>query len=209
MQNRGTMNIWVDADACPKAIKAVICKAAERKKIPTLFVANHFVSVPPSKVIKSLQVAQGFDVADNTIVERMQKDDLVITGDIPLAAEVIANQGIALNPRGTLYDQDNIKDALRRRASAEHRRDLGHASGGPPALDKKVVQQFANGLDRILAKVQATPDSGTTAHCVQDTPTRTKYALVVEDTDLDGAQLRPRLITFASASTQSPCACRR
>ena len=104
-------------------------------------------------MIKSLQVAQGFDVADNTIVERMQKDDLVITGDIPLAAEVIANQGIALNPRGTLYDQDNIKDALRRRASAEHRRDLGQASGGPPALDKKVVQQFANGLDRILAKV--------------------------------------------------------
>ena len=153
MQNRGTMNIWVDADACPKAIKAVICKAAERKRIPTLFVANHFVSVPPSRVIKSLQVAQGFDVADNTIVERMQKDDLVITGDIPLAAEVIANHGIALNPRGTLYDQDNIKDALRRRASAEHRRDLGQASGGPPALDKKVVQQFANGLDRILAKV--------------------------------------------------------
>ena len=147
------MNIWVDADACPKAIKAVICRAAERKRILTLFVANHFVSVPPSKVIKSLQVAQGFDVADNTIVERMQKDDLVVTGDIPLAAEVIAKQGIALNPRGTLYDKENIKDALRRRASAEHIRDIGQASGGPPALDKKAVQHFANGLDRILAKV--------------------------------------------------------
>jgi len=151
------MNIWVDADACPKAIKTVICKAAERKKISTLFVANHFISVPPSKVIKSLQVPQGFDVADNTIVARVQKGDLVITGDIPLAAEVIAKHGIALNPRGTLYDQENIKDALRRRASAEHRRDLGEASGGPPALDKRVVQQFANGLDRILAKVPTIP----------------------------------------------------
>ena len=151
------MNIWVDADACPKAIKTVICKAAERKKISTLFVANHFISVPPSKVIKSLQVPQGFDVADNTIVARVQKGDLVITSDIPLAAEVIAKHGIALNPRGTLYDQENIKGALRRRANAEHRRDLGEASGGPPALDKKVVQQFANGLDRILAKVPTVP----------------------------------------------------
>ena len=147
------MNIWVDADACPKAIKTVICKAAERKRIPTVFVANHFVSVPPSSVISSVQVPQGFDVADNTIVERMQKHDLVITADIPLAAEVIDKEGIALNPRGTLYDRDNIKEALRRRANAEHRRDLGQASGGPPALDKKVVQKFANGLDRILAKI--------------------------------------------------------
>tara|TARA_B100000524_G_scaffold38737_1_gene18825 strand:+ start:275 stop:544 length:270 start_codon:yes stop_codon:yes gene_type:complete len=88
------MNIWVDADACPKAIKAVICKAAERKKIPTLFVANHFVSVPPSKVIKSLQVAQGFDVADNTIVERMQKDDLVITGTFPWPQRLLQSKGL-------------------------------------------------------------------------------------------------------------------
>ena len=151
------MNIWVDADACPKAIKTVICKAAERKKISTLFVANHFISVPPSKVIKSLQVPQGFDVADNTIVARVQKGDLVITGDIPLAAEVIAKHGSALTPRGALCDQEHIVGALRRRANAEHRRDLGEASGGPPALDKKVVQQFANGLDRILAKVPTVP----------------------------------------------------
>ena len=147
------MNIWVDADACPRAIKTIICKAAERKRIPTVFVANHFVSVPPSSVISSVQVPQGFDVADNTIVERMQKHDLVITADIPLAAEVIDKEAFALNPRGTLYDRENIKEALRRRANAEHRRDLGQSSGGPPALDKKVVQKFANGLDRILAKI--------------------------------------------------------
>ena len=151
------MNIWVDADACPKAIKTIICKAAERKRIPTVFVANHFVSVPPSTVISSVQVAQGFDVADDTIIARMQKHDLVITADIPLAAAVIDNDGIALNPRGTLYDKENIKEALRRRANAEYRRDLGQSSGGPPALDKKIVQKFANGLDRILARVPSKP----------------------------------------------------
>ena len=90
------MAIWVDADACPKAIKAIICKAAERKKITTVFVANHFIQMPPSKVISSLHVAQGYDVADSTILERMQAGDLVITADVPLAAEVIANQGVAL-----------------------------------------------------------------------------------------------------------------
>lgn len=151
------MNIWVDADACPKAIKTIICKAAERKRIPTVFVANHFVSVPPSTVISSVQVAQGFDVADDTIIARMQKHDLVITADIPLAAAVIDNDGIALNPRGTLYDKENIKEALRRRANAEYRRDLGQPSGGPPALDKKIAQKFANGLDRILARVPSKP----------------------------------------------------
>ena len=163
------MNIWVDADACPKAIKAVICKAAERKKIPTLFVANHFVSVPPSKVIRSLQVAQGFDVADNTIVERMQKDDLVITGDIPLAAEVIAKQGIALNPRGTLYDKENIKDALPARQCRTHT-GYRQASGGPPALDK--LYSILPMALIVSAKVP-TLNSGVTAHCVQHTPTRT------------------------------------
>ena len=146
------MAIWVDADACPKAIKAIICKAAERKKITTVFVANHFIQMPPSKVISSLHVAQGYDVADSTILERMQIGDLVITADVPLAAEVIANQGVALNPRGTLYTRENIKGLLQRRNNAEQLRDLGQLRGGPSALDKRNIQEFANALDRFLAK---------------------------------------------------------
>ena len=147
------MAIWVDADACPKAIKTIICKAAERKKIATVFVANHFIKTPPSKVISSLQVAQGFDVADSTIVERMQAGDLVITGDVPLAADVIAKEGTALNPRGTLYTPENIKSLLRRRDSAEQMREMGQLQGGPSALDKRSIQEFANALDRFLAKI--------------------------------------------------------
>lgn len=146
------MAIWVDADACPKAIRQIIYKAAERTKVSAVFVANHYIKTPPSKVISSLQVAQGFDVADTTILERMQPDDLVITADIPLAADVIARNGSALNPRGTLYSEDNIKGLLRRRNSAELMRDQGLLSGGPAAFDKRNIQEFANALDRFLAK---------------------------------------------------------
>jgi uncharacterized protein YaiI (UPF0178 family) len=148
------MGIWVDADACPAAIKAIICKAAERTKTETVFVANHYIKTPPSKVISSLQVAQGFDVADSTILDRMQTRDLVVTGDIPFAAEVIAKRGTALNPRGTLYTEDNIKSLLQRRNNAEQMRNLGQLRGGPPALDKRNIQDFANALDRFLAKIQ-------------------------------------------------------
>ncbi len=100
------MAIWVDADACPKTIRAIIYKAAERTRVNTVFVANHYIKTPPSRVISSLQVAQGFDVADTTILERMRPGDLVITADIPLAADVLAQNGTALNPRGTLYSDD-------------------------------------------------------------------------------------------------------
>ena len=146
------MAIWVDADACPKAIRAIIHKAAERTRVKTVFVANHYIKTPPSRVISSLQVAQGFDVADTTILERMRPGDLVITADIPLAADVLAQNGTALNPRGTLYSDDNIKGLLRRRNSAELMRDQGLLSGGPAALDQSNIQEFANALDRFLAK---------------------------------------------------------
>jgi uncharacterized protein YaiI (UPF0178 family) len=146
------MNVWVDADACPKAIKQVLFKAAERLQISMTLVANQYIPTPPSKVIKSLQVAQGFDVADNAIVDAVAQGDLVITADIPLAAEVVAKGATALNPRGTLYTKENVRDYLQRRNRAEELRATGMISGGPAALDKKDVQAFANALDRTLAQ---------------------------------------------------------
>ena len=145
------MNVWVDADACPKAIKQVLFKASERLQISTTLVANQYIPTPPSKVIKSLQVAQGFDVADNAIVDAVAQGDLVITADIPLAAEVVAKGATALNPRGTVYTKENVRDYLQRRNRAEELRATGMISGGPAALDKKDVQAFANALDRTLA----------------------------------------------------------
>ena len=109
------MHIWVDADACPKAIKSILFKAADRRQIPMTLVANQYIATPPSKVIKSIQVAQGFDVADNTIVEQVTPGDLVITSDVPLAADVVAKGAEALNPRGTHYTRENIRDYLQRR----------------------------------------------------------------------------------------------
>lgn len=146
------MHIWVDADACPKAIKSILFKAADRRQIPTTLVANKYIATPPSKVIKSIQVAQGFDVADNTIVEQVAPGDLVITSDVPLAADVVAKGAEALNPRGTHYTRENIRDYLQRRNRAEEMRAVGQTSGGPAALDKKSVQNFANALDRIIAR---------------------------------------------------------
>jgi uncharacterized protein YaiI (UPF0178 family) len=145
------MNVWVDADACPKAIKQVLFKAAERLQISMTLVANQYIPTPPSKVIKSLQVAQGFDVADNAIVDAVAQGDLVITADIPLAAEVVAKGATALNPRGTVYTKENVRDYLQRRNRAEELRATGMISGGPAAMDKKDVQAFANALDRTLA----------------------------------------------------------
>ncbi len=146
------MNIWVDADACPKAVKAVLFKASERRQIPLILVANQYVPTPPSKVIQSIQVAQGFDEADNTIVERTEPGDLVITADIPLAADVVAKGGEALNPRGLHYTKENIRDYLQRRNRSEELRSTGLITGGPAAMNKKDIQTFANALDRILTR---------------------------------------------------------
>ena len=151
------MNVWVDADACPKAIKQVLFKAAERLQISMTLVANQYIPTPPSKVIKSMQVAQGFDVADNAIVDAVTQGDLVITADIPLAAEVVAKGATALNPRGILYTEENVRDYLQRRNRAEELRANGLISGGTAALDKKDVQTFANALDRTLAQRMKRP----------------------------------------------------
>ena len=146
------MIIWVDADACPNVVKHVLFKAAERLSLKTILVANQYIATPPSKVISAIQVPQGFDVADDAIVQKMSAGDLVITADIPLASEVVEKGGTALNPRGTLYTKENVKDFLARRNRAEELRDNGLISGGPSALDKKDIQAFANTLDKFLAK---------------------------------------------------------
>lgn len=145
------MNIWVDADACPNPIKAIVFRAAERLAIDTILVANHHIRVPPSRHLSSLQVPGGFDVADRTITERLAAGDLVITADIPLAAEVVALGATGLNPRGTLYTAENIHDHLARRNLMEQLRENGMVSSGQPALGKADLQAFANQLDRFLA----------------------------------------------------------
>ncbi len=148
-----SLTVWVDADACPRAIKDVLYRAAEKRQVMLVLVANQFLHTPPSKYIRSVQVPAGFDVADNAIAEQLRPGDLVITGDIPLADDVIGRGATALSPRGMLYTAENIKDHLTRRDIADELRTTGMITGGgPPALDKKDVQAFANGLDRFLTR---------------------------------------------------------
>jgi len=150
------MKIWVDADACPVVIKEILFRAAERTQTPTILVANHAMRIPPSKFISRVQVSSGFDVADDEIVKRVEKGDLVITGDIPLASEVIDNGGQALNPRGELYTPENIRSLLNVRDFMDTMRSSGvEMSGGPPPLSQTDHQNFANNLDRILAQKKA------------------------------------------------------
>ncbi len=146
------MKIWVDADACPNVIKEILFRAAERVQMELILVANQSLSTPPSKVIKAVRVSAGFDVADNHIVKHCEADDLVITADIPLAAEVIEKQAIALNPRGELYTVENIKQRLNMRDFMETLRSSGVQTSGPATLGPKDRQNFANQLDRLLAK---------------------------------------------------------
>lgn len=146
------MTIYVDADAIPNMIKDIICRAAHRTKMETLFVANRFVKTDPSPFINSLVVTAGFDVADNEIAQRCQADDLVITADIPLASEAIDKGALALSPRGELFTKHNIKQRLNIRDFMDTMRSSGVQSGGPPPLNNQDKQQFANELDKWLAK---------------------------------------------------------
>ena len=147
------MQIWVDADATPAVVKEILFRAADRKQIRTTLVANKLLKVPPSPWIKALQVPHGFDVADNEIAARVEPGDLVITADIPLAAQVIEKGGHALNPRGEFYSPENIREALNLRDFMAGLRDAGLASSGPPAFSQADRQAFANQLDRFLAKL--------------------------------------------------------
>ncbi len=146
------MEIWVDADACPAVIKEILFKAAERTQVLITLVANQHLRIPPSHYIKFIRVSSGLDVADNEIVKRLKADDLVITADIPLAAEVIEKGGLALNPRGELYTVDNIRARLNMRDFMDSLRSNGIDTGGPTALSKSDRQSFANKLDTLLTK---------------------------------------------------------
>lgn len=146
------MQIWIDADACPAVIKDILYRAAERKQVALILVANQPLRTPASPYIRSMRVAGGFDVADNKIVELVQPGDLVITADIPLAADVIKKGGYALNPRGDLYTQDNIQQRLTLRNFLGELRNTGVNTGGPPPLNHSDRQAFANQLDRFLTR---------------------------------------------------------
>jgi hypothetical protein len=147
------MKIWVDADACPVVIKDILFRAAERTGVSLILVANQALYTPPSRNITTVQVPQGFDVADNEIVKRLESGDLVITGDIPLAAEVIEKGGRALSPRGELYSPEDIRGRLTMRDFMDTMRSSGvDTSGGPPPLSQADRQSFANHLDTILTK---------------------------------------------------------
>ena len=146
------MKIWVDADACPVVIKDILFRAAARTGVQLTLVANQPVRIPPSRCIKFLQVASGFDVADDEIVKRLGAGDLVITSDIPLAADVIEKGGYALSPRGELYSTENIRARLNIRDFMDTLRASGINTGGPPALSKSDRKSFADHLDSLLAK---------------------------------------------------------
>ena len=146
------MHIWVDADACPAVIKDILFKAARRTKLPLSLVANHSMSVPPDRHITLTQVPSGFDAADDYIVEKCNAGDLVITNDIPLAADVLAKNALALNNRGEEYDKSSIKQILGMRDFMETMRSSGEHTGGPKAFSQRDKQNFANALDRLLTQ---------------------------------------------------------
>ena len=152
------MKIWVDADACPVVIKDILFRAAQRTETLLTLVANQAMRVPASDFVRTIQVPSGFDVADNEIVKQLDAGDLVITADIPLAAEVIEKGGHALNPRGELYSQDNIRVRLNMRDFMDALRASGIQTGGPPTISHSDRQAFANNLDRLLAATSQRKD---------------------------------------------------
>ena len=147
------MQIWVDADACPTVIKDILFRAADRARIRITLVANQPIRRAVSPFIHFIQVPAGLNVADARIVELMQTADLVITADVPLAASVIEKGGIALDPRGTLYTAENVRERLSVRNFLDELRGSGVDTGGPATLSQRERQLFANQLDRWLAKV--------------------------------------------------------
>ena len=149
------MQIWVDADGCPKAIKDILFRVAERTGITTTLVANQYLQTPPSRYIKMVQVTFGYDVADNEIVKRLTMGDLVITGDIPLAYEVLGKGGHAINPRGERYTQETIKERLNMRDFMDTLRASGINTGGLATLNSRDIQAFANQLDTFLMQQQS------------------------------------------------------
>jgi uncharacterized protein YaiI (UPF0178 family) len=150
------MKIWVDADACPKPVKEILYRAAERTRSELVLVANQALAVPRSTLISSRTVAAGLDAADSAIIGWALAGDLVVTADIPLAAAVVANGVTAINPRGELYTAENVRQQLSMRDFMDSLRGAGVQTGGPPAYDQRDRQAFANQLDRLLASLART-----------------------------------------------------
>ena len=148
------MQIWVDADACPNVIKDVLFRVADRLEVQVTLVANKLLRTPPSRFIKAIQVPAGFDVADNEIVRLVEAGDVVITADIPLAADVLEKGGHPLNPRGEFYTKDNIEQFLTMRTFMDELRSSGVDTGGPAAFSQSDIRSFANQLDRFLARLR-------------------------------------------------------
>lgn len=149
------MTIWIDADACPVVVREIILRASQRTSTPVIFVANSPLPIASRPLVKTIRVAQGFDVADNYISQHVQINDLVITQDIPLAAEIVCKGITALNPRGELYTQENVRQRLAMRNMAEELRSIGQITGGANKFSDKDKQGFANALDRWLQKQQS------------------------------------------------------
>lgn len=147
------MHIWVDADACPVVIKEILFRAAQRWQRPLTLVANQMLRTPPSLLINAVQVPRGFDVADDYIVQRVNAGDLVITGDIPLAAELVDKSAYVLSPRGESFTTENIRERLSIRDMLEELRSAGIETGGPAAFNSSDQREFANALDRLMMKI--------------------------------------------------------
>lgn len=161
VENGTFMQIWVDADACPAVIRDILFRAADRARMRVTLVANQPVKRAVSPYIHFVQVPAGFNVADARIVEMMEPRDLVITADVPLAAAVIEKGGVALDPRGTLYTSENVRERLSLRNFMDELRGSGVNTGGPSSLGKRERQLFANQLDRWLAKATPSPNPAT------------------------------------------------
>lgn len=147
------MHIWVDGDACPKPIKEILFKAATRRSVQLIMVANQHMVLPPSPFLNFKQVSAGFDVADNYIVDECQAGDLVITADIPLAASIVEKGGTVIEPRGRELNKESIANRLATRNLMEELRSMGQISGGPRTMSQQDSQEFANTFDRILTKL--------------------------------------------------------
>lgn len=146
------MNIWIDGDACPNKIKDILFKAAVRTQTEVIIVANHLLRIPPSPFIKRMTVAHGFDVADTAIINEIKKGDLVITADIPFAYEVVMAKALALTPRGKLFTESNIKQALAMRDFHTSLRENGLQQSGEDKISATDIRQFASQLDKILSR---------------------------------------------------------
>jgi uncharacterized protein YaiI (UPF0178 family) len=143
--------IWIDADACPRIIKDIVYKFGTRLKIPIILVANSFLAIPQSELIKLIMVGKGNDIADQYIIDHVKKDDLVITADIPLAAKIVEKEAVGLNPRGEIYTEENIGEILSMRNFMKELRDGGQVTGGPANLSSKDSQNFSNSINKILS----------------------------------------------------------